>query len=163
VVTGSSIASTALPKNPLTPPVMPASSEARRTDGSRLDVGSIDLIAKLRLFRMAASSARPSPALAAFGIRRRMLYRLAGIFCEARSEIGILEQHNSALQSFPMHGQERIVDLREDQRCHSRGRSPLRLAKIAEPLLIIAVNTGLISPLGSASASATVFMPATIA
>ena len=51
-------------------------------------------------------------------------------------------------------------------RAHIRrraGRMPLRLATIAEPLLIKAVTSGVINPPGNASASATVLSPATIA
>ena len=43
------------------------------------------------------------------------------------------------------------------------GRIPFMLARIAEPLLIKAVISGVINPPGSASASATVLRPATIA
>ena len=40
---------------------------------------------------------------------------------------------------------------------------PFMLARIAEPLLISAVTSGVIKPPGSASASASVLRPATIA
>jgi hypothetical protein len=38
--------------------------------------------------------------------------RLAGIFRNARREVRIFEQHNRALERFPMYGQKRVVDLR---------------------------------------------------
>jgi hypothetical protein len=44
-----------------------------------------------------------------------------------------------------------------------RGRIPLRLATIADPLLITAVSQGLTRPLGRERPRATVFMTATIA
>jgi hypothetical protein len=52
-----------------------------------------------------------------------------------------------------------------DHRYRKRGRIPLRLARMAEPLLIIAVATGLIKPPGRANARAraAVFRVATMA
>lgn len=51
--------------------------------------------------------------------------------------------------------------VRGDHRYRKRGRIPLRLARMAEPLLIIAVITGLIKPPGRARARAAVFRAAT--
>jgi phosphate uptake regulator len=50
-----------------------------------------------------------------------------------------------------------------DHGVRSRGRTPFRLARIAEPLLSTAVSSGVTNPPGNASASASVFSTATMA
>src|SRR6516164_2957930 len=89
--------------------------------------------------------------------------RLAGIVREPRSKVLAFQQKEGALQGFLMLGRKRSVGRDRDHRYRKIGRSPLSVATIAEPLLINAVIVGLMSPPGSASASANVFIPATIA
>jgi hypothetical protein len=70
VVTGSSIGSAAMPTNPETPPLIPASTEAVRRAGGLRDCGSMERTATLSARRMAASTTRLTRSLAAFGISR---------------------------------------------------------------------------------------------
>ena len=166
VVTGSSIASAAAPKKPLTPPLTPASSDEARTEGGRglrrieradrqfqaIEHGELD-----RAVELSAGALRHHA--------QQFIDRVAGIFGEPCRKIWIFQENDCAPQGFFVHRCERRVSIRieRNQRRHSKGRSPLRLAKIAEPLLSMAVATGLIRPLGKASPSASVLSPATIA
>src|SRR4029077_12234638 len=94
-----------------------------------------------------------------------LIDRLAGIFGEPRRKIWIFQENDGASQGFFVHRGKRCVSIMFEwnQRRHSKGRSPLTLARIAEPLLSIAVATGLIRPPGNARPRAGVFRPATIA
>ena len=165
VVTGNSIANATAPKKPLTPPLTPASSEDALTDGGRvcrverpdcqfqaIEHGELD-----RAIELSAGALRHHA--------QQFVDRLPGIFGEPRREIWIFQENDRAPQGLFVHRCERRVSIRieRDQRRHSKGRSPLRLARIAEPLLSMAVATGLIRPLGKASPRASVLSPATIA
>jgi hypothetical protein len=70
VVTGSSSGNAAKPKNPETPPLIPASTEAARCAGGAFDCGSIEEMATLRQLRIAVSTALLMPFLAVLGIQR---------------------------------------------------------------------------------------------
>ena len=92
VVTGNSIGSAAMPKKPLTPPLMPASNDAARRAGGRFDCGSIERMAMLRHLRIAASTILLMRSLAAFGISRiARVDRPAGIIGEPRGKVLIFE------------------------------------------------------------------------
>jgi len=89
--------------------------------------------------------------------------RLAGGGGETRGEIGFFKDQIGRAQRATVGGREdagRVLPVHLNE---TSGLSPLRLAMMAEPLEIKAVVTGLIRPLGKASASATVFMPTTMA
>ncbi len=88
---------------------------------------------------------------------------LAGVVRQPRGEVLPLKVIEGPLQRPQVRTRERRVALFCDHRSRKIGRSPLRVARIAEPLLIKAVVVGLISPPGSANAKASVFIPATIA
>ena len=93
----------------------------------------------------------------------RSIDRPAGNFREPSRERFIFQAAYCTRQSLRVaSGKCRAWD---DER-HGRrniGRTALRLARIAEPLLISAVTDGLINPPGRARPSARVFMPTTIA
>ncbi len=93
-------------------------------------------------------------------LRQDAMDRFAGVIGEAGREIVRLQQFIRA-REFLFMSRGKLWP-RPAHRRRSSGRTPLTLARIAEPLLSSAVNDGLISPLGSARPSASVLRATTM-